>query len=61
MRIPRPRSFRVPLSDTELAELHAISEHHRTDAATLVRQWIAREHASLFGAKKPSTAKRGKR
>ena len=53
MPIPRPRSFRVPLSDIELAELHALSGHHRTDAATLVRQWVAREYKAIFGTQKP--------
>lgn len=52
IKTDRPRSFRVPLTDDELAKLHAVSEHERVNAADLVRQYIAREHERLFGGKK---------
>jgi hypothetical protein len=54
----RPRSFRAPLTDQELAQMHAVSGHEGVDAATLFRQFIAREHERIFGKKKPRKGSR---
>jgi hypothetical protein len=54
----RPRSFRAPLTEEELRQMHAVSEHAGKDAATLFREFIASEYVRIFGAKK---ARKGSR
>jgi hypothetical protein len=59
MPIDRPISMRVPMTKEEHRMVRQLAEHEGLTATALVRGFLRREHARIFGAK--PTTKRGKR
>jgi hypothetical protein len=53
MAIDRELSFRIPMNETEHRMLRELAEHEGTTATALVRGWLRREHARVFGEPKP--------
>lgn len=54
----RDKNLNVRVRETELAQLHSLSEAADLPASTLVRQWIRDHYAAKFGDVAPSKMKR---
>ena len=51
--VERERSFRVRISDEELAMVHALADAEGLSASDIVRQLIRRHYIEKFGDKPP--------
>lgn len=58
MRPERNRSFRIPVTDPELAALHELAEADDLSVADYVRRLLKREHARVFGERPKKRAVR---